>query len=780
MRPLYVFTALKHSVFCRPVIRNASAWTIESLEARLLLSADIAGVAQQLQLPGVQGVQNTVLGVVNQVTNAVSNTAASLLQTQAAATAPNGKAFNVQTSAQFQSALNAAQPGDTILLAPGSYSGAFVAPAKNAAATAYITIRPSLPDSALPAPGQRITPQLAAGLPTIVNSNGTSGLLFPSGSHHWRVENIAFTQSVRIAESLVSVWTSPEPGTRIKQADQPHHIEFDQVYLYASDSQWTKRGIAANGAHITVTNSWIDNIKWEGADTQAIVSWTGSGPFTIVNNYLEAAGENIMFGGGHSVLGPSGIPSDILIRDNTLFKPLNWWKQHPSWDGSNWTVKNLLELKMAKRVTIENNVMENSWPAGQLGYGIVLSPTNDINLDPWATVEDVTIRNNDVKNTTIGIAFTRPGPYPTHPVSNVSVTNNLFTGLKDTKTLNPFVTNGPLVDISEAQYQFFIVGGPRNITINHNTFLFDNPKRVGYVEGHVSRFSLSNNVFGENPQDGVQGFSATSGLGAMQKFFRDGVVQQNAFVGLAKSLQSLPNQLYVSSLADLAGKAVGMNRSALPGTSPSGGNTNTTTPPPPLVGIQPAAAPPIGQQPSGQHISEEVMPPPVSTPPIVAPSSPPASTATVTAPNGAVWSLKASSVRPGLFEIYRNNVQIPDSYAYGIEAAGDHVRVIGEDRGWWYWAGAFWTSVKPDHAPEGMTAGKTSIDSVTARDGARWDLKPSSVRPGLFEIYRNNVQIPDSYAYGIEAAGDHVRVVGEDRGWWYWAGEFWASTPLGI
>jgi hypothetical protein len=766
MRPLYLFGTLKHSVFCRPAVRQASPWTLEALEARLLLNADLAGVVQQLQLPGVQAVANTLGGVVNQVTNAVGNTVGALpqLQTQPSTTVPNAKDIHVQNSAQLQSALNAAQPGDTILLAPGSYAGTFVAPAKNAAATAYITIRPALPDSALPAPGQRITPQLASGLPTLVNNNGTAALSFPSGSHHWRVENIAFTQNVRIAETLISIWNTPEPGTRITAAQQPHHLEFDQVYLYANDSQWTKRGIAANGAHITVTNSWIDNIKWEGADTQAIVSWTGSGPFMIANNYLEAAGENIMFGGGHSILGRDGIPSDIVVRDNTLFKPLNWWKQHPSWDGSNWTVKNLLELKMAKRVLIENNVMENSWPAGQLGYGIVLSPTNDINLDPWATVEDVTIRNNDVKNTTIGIAFTRPGPYPTHPVSNVSVTNNLFTGLKDTKTLNPFVTNGPLVDISESQFQFFIVGGPNNITINNNSFLFDTPKRVGYVEGAVTRFSLSNNIFGENPQDGVQGFSAISGQGAMKKFFPDGVVEQNAFVGLAKSLQTLPNQLYVSSLTELVGKAVGINRNAMPGTSPSGGDT-TTSPPPP-VDTAPSAEAPIGQQSPGQHISEETTPSPT-----VPPLSPSATEKSVTAANGRTWALKASSEKPGWFEVYRDEEQVP-AYVSDIEATNDgHVRVKGEDGGWWYWADWYWSPTQPDHAPEA----KASLDSVTAADGTVWSLKPSTVKPGLFEVYRNNVQV-EAYVYGIHASGDHIRVIGEDKNWWYRTEQTWSLS----
>ena len=34
-----------------------------------------------------------------------------------------------------------------------------------------------------------------------------------------------------------------------------------------------------------------------GFDSQAINGWTGPGPLLIENNYLEGAGENVIFGG---------------------------------------------------------------------------------------------------------------------------------------------------------------------------------------------------------------------------------------------------------------------------------------------------------------------------------------------------------------------------------------------------------------------------------------------------------------------------------------------------
>ena len=53
-------------------------------------------------------------------------------------------------------------------------------------------------------------------------------------------------------------------------------------------------------------------------------------------NYLEAAAENIMFGGAPPYI-QNLVPSDIVVRRNHLTKPLAWRTQ-------NWLVKNLFEL----------------------------------------------------------------------------------------------------------------------------------------------------------------------------------------------------------------------------------------------------------------------------------------------------------------------------------------------------------------------------------------------------------------------------------------------------
>ncbi len=80
-----------------------------------------------------------------------------------------------------------------------------------------------------------------------------------------------------------------------------------------------KRGIALNSGSTTIRNSYISDIKAFGQESQAIAGWNGTGPYTIENNYLEAAGVNILFGGADPAI-QELVPSDIIIRRNHITK----------------------------------------------------------------------------------------------------------------------------------------------------------------------------------------------------------------------------------------------------------------------------------------------------------------------------------------------------------------------------------------------------------------------------------------------------------------------------
>jgi hypothetical protein len=102
---------------------------------------------------------------------------------------------------------------------------------------------------------------------------------------------------------------------------------------------------------------------------------------------LEAAGENIIFGGDPTGI-PGLVPSNILIEENTLYKPLSW--------RGVFRVKNSFELKNARHVIFRHNHIKHCWMDSQVGWAIVLTPSPS-GSDSWAHVEDVLIEWNHIE-----------------------------------------------------------------------------------------------------------------------------------------------------------------------------------------------------------------------------------------------------------------------------------------------------------------------------------------------------------------------------------------------
>ncbi|MBL7983472.1 MAG: hypothetical protein JNM91_00670 [Flavobacteriales bacterium] len=218
---------------------------------------------------------------------------------------------------QLQQAINAAQPGTTILLQAGhTYSGTYTLPAKTG--DEWIVIRSNATDAQLPAVDQRITPAYAPALPRFEVPAGQTALTFASGAHHYYLMGLEIT-SAGYSFDLIRAGD----GTQNTLEALPHDIVFDRLYIHGHPALGTKRGIALNSARTAVVNCHISDCKGEGQDTQAICGWNGPGPFKIVNNYLEGSGENVMFGGANPDI-LDLVPSDIEVRNNHFFKPLSW------------------------------------------------------------------------------------------------------------------------------------------------------------------------------------------------------------------------------------------------------------------------------------------------------------------------------------------------------------------------------------------------------------------------------------------------------------------------
>jgi hypothetical protein len=336
------------------------------------------------------------------------------LNSSMADTPAPGTVHLVSSSAALQSELNSAKCGDTISLQAGSiFTGSFVFPAKNCDDNHWIVVRTSAPDSALPPEGTRMTPCYAgvSSLPgrtdfscpstknvlakIVLPGNGSGPIVLGDGANHYRLLGLEVTR-VSSKEVVYNLVINTQNGN----AD---HIVLDRMWIHGTAQDETTRGVMLSGStYAAVVDSFLSDfhcVSISGAcgDSQAIAGGLGDramGPYKIVNNYLEAAGENIIFGGGSATV----TPADIEVRRNSFFKPLTWMKGQPNFvggkDGHPFIVKNLFELKNAQRVLLEGNVFENSWGGfTQVGFALLLTPKNP-GTCPVCQVSNITIRYN--------------------------------------------------------------------------------------------------------------------------------------------------------------------------------------------------------------------------------------------------------------------------------------------------------------------------------------------------------------------------------------------------
>src|SRR5262247_3626064 len=276
--------------------------------------------------------------------------------------APAGKTINVAAGGDVQAAIDRAQPGDVIMLQAGAtFTGNFRLPYKSG--SDWIVIRSSAADADLPPPGTRVTPARSAIMPRLISPDSGPVVYTDKGAHHFRFIGVEF--GVAEGKDIYNMIAFDAGQTSPDQA--PHDLIIDRCYIHGNDAGGVQRGVMLNCARAAVIDSYISNCHGEGFDTQAICGWNGPGPFKIVNNYLEGAGENVMFGGAKPSI-QNMIASDIEFRLNHVYKPVSWKKGHPTYAGRPWTIKNLFELKNAQRLLIDQNVFENNWADAQVGF----------------------------------------------------------------------------------------------------------------------------------------------------------------------------------------------------------------------------------------------------------------------------------------------------------------------------------------------------------------------------------------------------------------------------
>ena len=423
-----------------------------------------------------------------------------------AATARAGT-ITVAAGGNLQQAINSAQPGDTIVLEAGAtFTGNFVLPSKPG--SDWITIR-TADNIGLPGDGERVTPAHDPLLARIRSGNGSAAIATAAGAHHWRLMLLEVLANVNGAGDIIMLGD----GTRAQStpAQIPHDLAIDRLYLHGDPDKGQKRGISLNSAATVITGSYIDEIKAVGQDSQAICGWNGPGPYTIANNYLEAAGENLMFGGADPAV-PNLVPADITITGN-------WFSKQTAWRDRNWSVKNLIEMKNARRVTIARNLFEYNWQDDQSGYAVLFTVRNQDGNCPWCQVDHVSFQHNVVRHTAAGIQILgSDNNHPSEQTQAIAIRDNVFFDIDSVR----WGGNGYFLALSR---------GPRDITIDHNTIVQDHSSGIAFADGApVLSFVFTNNLV-KHGTYGIIGTSHSVGLDSISAYFPGSEITRNVIAG---------------------------------------------------------------------------------------------------------------------------------------------------------------------------------------------------------------------------------------------------------
>jgi hypothetical protein len=351
-------------------------------------------------------------------------------------------AVRVPAGANLQTALNAAKPGDAILLAPGAvYSGDFQLPKHAGAGTAtcsgWVVVRTDLTDAQLGAPGTQMTPSRASALQlakieTPDNQQAIGSAWGVPNVGCWRLVGVEVLPNPAIATATdVNGLVRFGDHTVKDSTQQAHHLILDRSYVHGSSTPrigtssamipgQVRRCVLLNSRYNAVVDSWLEHCRGGNGDTQSILLYAGTGPYLVQHNTLSSGSEVLMSGGATSGI-VGAVPSDLTIHGNHFTRPLA---------DTVTLVKNLLEFKNVERADVAGNVFDSNWANGQVGYAVLIKSVNQSSGGcTWCRSRDVTFRYNRIVRSANGLNLAGIMESPAQPAMRYTVYGNVIDSL---------------------------------------------------------------------------------------------------------------------------------------------------------------------------------------------------------------------------------------------------------------------------------------------------------------------------------------------------------------
>src|SRR5688572_8531196 len=415
----------------------------------------------------------------------------------------------VAAGANLQAAIDAAQPGDELLLAPGAtYVGNFFLRDKGSS-TAWITIRTDVSDAVIGSPGTRMTPSRAASanLAKILTPDNVPAILTDLLAHHWRLTGLEIggTSSASEINGIVKLGEG-DRSIQTSLATTAHHFVLDRVYVRGLPTQAVRRCINLQSGTTAVIDSWLAECHSNNGDSQGIIGWNGPGPYLIQNNRIDGGAQAVFFGGADPAA-PELVPSDISLLGNHITRPMTW--------RNVWQAKTLIETKNARRMLIEGNVIEGIYADAQAGFAFLLKSENQLCSASYTQSADFTIRNNYVRNVSSGfnIAGTA-GPCASVPAARITISDNI---------VEPFNGLGDGIPLQ-------LLSGTVDVVLAHNSFGSTGNMAVSFDGGAGTRTVIHSNII-PHGWYGVKGSGSATGTASLNVYAPGGVFSYDAMVG---------------------------------------------------------------------------------------------------------------------------------------------------------------------------------------------------------------------------------------------------------
>jgi hypothetical protein len=318
----------------------------------------------------------------------------------------------------------------------------------------------------------------------------------PVGGVQWENTEITLDPKVNFTAgpSLIQLGESEQYG------QHPRGFGFRKSRIFGNPGQDVRRGILTNCGDFFFVDGRIEEIHQRGSDSQAICGWNAGEGHLIRNAFLEAASENIMYGGAGSN-GPNMNPRDITIENVTLSKRKEWDPNTPAFAGTRWNIKNHLEFKIGQRVRVNGLHCINCFTDGQTGRSIVITP-RDASGRPWIVTQDIDIRNVLIQDVNSAFVLLGHDEFPNQPVETATAR------IRFSNWLTRINAGGKCFDVSGNNY---------DVELDRMTWVAAGPLfATAIMAGSITRLKATNLIMAH----GANGWSGASGEGThVRKLF---------------------------------------------------------------------------------------------------------------------------------------------------------------------------------------------------------------------------------------------------------------------